>query len=99
MIVGGEIYEAKIVAVDRLNQGRVAQGVLRVGAASQRGIAGDPAGADDAGMSGVDGVDEGGAALNPLAFPTHLADGIIREIRAAEDGRVLVDAQERVGLE
>src|ERR1035438_9340396 len=58
-----------------------------------------PSSADDAGMSGVDGVDEGGAALNPLAFPTHLADGIIREIRAAEDGRVLVEAQERVGLE
>src|ERR1039457_2277884 len=99
MIVGGEILEAKIMAVDRFNQGLVAQRVLRVGAAAQRGVAGDPAGADDAGMSGVDGVDESGAALYPLTFPTHLADGIIRKIGAAENGRVFVEAQERVGFE
>ena len=38
-------------------------------------------------------------ALNPLALPAHLADGIIREIGAAEDDRLLVETQERVGLE
>src|ERR1017187_3694122 len=99
MIVGGEIFEAKIVAVDGVNQGRGAQGALRVGAGSQRGTAGDPAGPYDAGMSGLDGLDEGGAALNPLAFPTHLAEGIIREIGAPEAGRGLGEAPERVVLE
>src|ERR1035441_7767311 len=98
-IVGGEVFEAKIVAVDWFNEGRVAQRVLSVGAAAQRGVADDSAGADDTGMSGIDSVDEGCAALDPLAFPAHLADGIIREIGSAENGRILVEAQERVGLE
>src|ERR1035438_5859227 len=98
-IVGGEVFEAKIVAVDGLNQGRMAQRVLGVGAAAQGGIAGDAAGADDSGVAGVVCIDEGSAALDPLAFPAHLADGIVREIGAAEDSGILVETQERVGLE
>ena len=99
MVVGGEILEANIIAADGLDQGGMAQRILGRGPAAQRGVADDLAGSDDADVVGVDRIDEAGAALDPLAFPANLRDGIVGEVGSAEDGGVLVEAQNGVRLE
>ena len=66
------------------------------GPATQRRIADDLAGSDDADAVGVDRIDQAGAALDPFAFPANLRDGVVGEVGRAEDGGVLVEAQNRV---
>jgi len=65
----------------------VAEWAARAGAAAERVRADDLAGADDAGVVCVEGVDEGGVAGNPAALPADLGDGVVvHVVGAGEDG-------------
>ena len=99
-VAGGEIFEANVVAADRLDERGMAQRILRHSAG--RPSAGLPAilpGPDDADVIGVDGVDQADASRDPLAFPADLGDGIVGEIGGAGDGGVLFETQSGVRAE
>ena len=96
-LLGGEIFETYIAAADRLDQRRMPQRILRIRPAADRAVARDLAGSDDAGVAGVESVDEPEMSLNPLAFPADLGDGIIGKVRRPQDVGVLFQAQNRIG--
>ena len=56
-------------------------------------------GADDAGVGGVEGVDEGGVAGDPAAFPADLGDGVVVHVGGAGECGVGCEAEEGVGAE
>ena len=69
------------------------------GATTEGVCADDFAGADDAGVVGVEGKDEGGVAGDPAAFPTDLRDGVVVHVVGSGEDRVGCEAEERVRAE
>jgi hypothetical protein len=94
---GGEILQPDVLAAERLDQRRVAQRVLRVGASAESGVASDPAGPYYADVIGIHRVDEADPPLDPFPLPPHLHHRIVVEVRRPEDVGVLFQAENRVG--
>ncbi len=69
------------------------------GAASEGVRADDLAGADDAGVVGVEGVDEGGVAGDPATLPADLRDRVVVHVGGAGEDGVGCEAEEGAGAE
>ena len=98
-VFGGEILEAQIGAADGLDQGGMAQRVLVVGTTAERGIPHNPSRPDDSSMVSIHGVNQGHVPLYPFALPADLRHRIIAEIGSAEQNRVLLQTEQRIGSE
>lgn len=67
---------------------------VEAGAAAEGVCADDLSGADDAGIGCVVGVDEGGVAGDPAAFPADLGYGVVVHVGGAGDGCALGETEE-----
>ncbi len=96
-VFGGESFQPDAVAADGLDQRGMAQRILCGGPAAQGSVAGYLSRSGDADIGGVEGIDQAYPAGNPFALPAHLGNRIIGEIRAAQEDRILFQAQRGVG--
>ena len=99
LLIGGEVLEAHVATTDGLSDRGMAQRILRIGPAADFLIAGDLACTDDARVAGLQGVDQAEVSLNPLAFPSDLAHGVVGQVGRSNDVRVVFEAQDRMGAE